>query len=104
MSERDQPSPHGSADGVCPIRGAELARDRRDVKLHRLIADAESAGDGFVGKALSYEREDFALAGGEGLDHRIAFILSRIALGLQHGGVDQIRVGACFVSAGANRI
>ena len=42
-SERDQAAPDGAADGVGAVLRAELARDRRDVKLDRLIADAAAA-------------------------------------------------------------
>ena len=40
-SERDEAAPDGAPDGIGAVGGAKLAGDRRDVKLHRLIADRE---------------------------------------------------------------
>ena len=62
LMECDQPAPDRAADGVGAVRGAELARDRRDVELDRLIADAEPRRDRLVRQPFGEQLEHLDLA------------------------------------------
>ena len=72
MSEGNQSATDRSADRVGPVCGAELAADRRDVKLHGLIADVKLCRNGFVRQSFGEELEDFDLACGQRLDEPLA--------------------------------
>ena len=62
LLEGNEPAADGAAHRVGPIHGAQLPRDRGHVELDRLIADAERAGDRFIGQPFRQELEDLGLA------------------------------------------
>src|SRR4051812_10765226 len=55
----------GPQRGLGAVGDVELAEDPRQVRLHRLVADLQLAGDELVGQALDEQREHFALALGQ---------------------------------------
>ena len=61
--EGDQSAAHRTAHGIGPVRRAELSRDRRDMELHRLVADVQPLGDRFVGQSFREEFQDLNLPG-----------------------------------------
>ena len=69
--DHNEPLSDGPPHGVRSIRGPELADDRGDVELDRLIADPERRRDRFVGKAFRHEGEHLALSRRQRLGRRI---------------------------------
>ena len=53
-SEEDQAQPGGVDDSFGAALDAELAQNRVDVKLDRVLADVQTLGDGFVGQPLRH--------------------------------------------------
>src|SRR5687767_6546573 len=56
-------------------RHTELAEDRCEMKLHRVLADGQPRGDVAVRQAVGYEREHVMLAGGQRFKGRIGIAL-----------------------------
>ena len=83
-------SPRRTASRTAPVRAvrAQLAADRCDVELHRLVADAEAPRDALVGEALREQFEHFDLARRQGLDLRV---VGGVRVGSDEKG---IRLGA----------
>ena len=65
------PSRQAALHGLGARRHAELAEDRREVKLHRVLADAEAASDVAIRQAVGDERQHVVLASGERFDERL---------------------------------
>ena len=63
-----QAQPDRFGDHVSPSIDLELVVDRRSVSFDRQRGDDQHLSDLFVGQALRQERQDFALALGQGVD------------------------------------
>ena len=57
-SNGDNAPANGPPNGVGAVGGAELAADRGDVKLDRLIADPEAGGNHLVGQPFDQQLDD----------------------------------------------
>src|SRR5436190_13516164 len=58
--QRD-PEPHGLGARLAAIAHVELAKDRRDMVVHRLLGDEQSGGDVGVTKSPRHELEHLQL-------------------------------------------
>ncbi len=82
--DRHQPAPDRAPYRVGAIRRAQLPANRRDVKLDRLVADAETRRDGLVRQPFDQQLEDLDFARGQRFGERARRIVA---------GRDQDRVG-----------
>src|SRR4051794_28928384 len=60
--QQDESGARGERDRLGAARGAELAAQRRDVELRRVLANAQAPGDAFVGQSLGDQLQDLQLA------------------------------------------
>src|SRR3954468_3884527 len=79
----EQPLPAGDRRRLGAAGGVELAEDVGDVHRDGLRADEQLLADLAVGAALGDQREDLALAGGEGGRARAVGTRRGAALGLE---------------------
>ncbi len=67
-SDPDESTLNRDSHSVRAISRAQFACDRRDVKLHRLVADRQACGNRPIWQAFSDKFQDLGLARGERLD------------------------------------
>ena len=71
LLQGDESAADGQSYGAGAGVSAQLAADRCDVELHRLVADAETQRDALVGEALREQLEHFDLARRQGFSLRL---------------------------------